>query len=193
MRLALVAVLILAGCDPVSHGPVDKTVTKDVVDLTEVSQPDAREVLLVGDSEACAVGPLAKRREGPTLRVSVDCKVSSTIPYWSDRIKDTLAQHPHPSTVVVFLGTNHYWVDKDLPDVSPVVDPIIASGAKCVWVGNVAVKGRRWPVNRLLRDAVGSRCTYFDTEAAGIELADGVHPTQSGAVKWMGSVWQLVD
>lgn len=193
MRWPAAVVLVLAACDPVSHVSADRHAAKDAVVQVADIRPDVRGILVVGDSEACAVETAVRARTNQTSETMFDCKVSSTISYWSERINVTLRDHPHPSTVVVFLGTNHYWLTKDLPDVGPIIDPIKATGATCVWVGNTAVRGRTWPVNRLLKDAVGPRCSYFDTEAAKIPLRDGIHPTPAGATKWVDMLWPLVE
>jgi hypothetical protein len=151
-----------------------------------------RTILIVGDSEACAVKPYVKDVFKDDT-VNVECKVSTTVTYWGAQghLKEALKKHPHPDTVIVFLGTNHYGQNK-APDVSVVLDGIEDSGAQCVWVGNTAVNGKRWQINKLINDAVSARCKYFDTEAANIPLADNAHPTVQGAIKWLRLVRDVV-
>lgn len=175
----------------------------------------SRRVLIVGDSEACAVGYVVKdtvqkindEAKQPRDTVNVDCKGGTVVQYWADQghLKQALVKHPSPDVVIVFLGTNHYWQTRGDGDAgwpttlsmvrnaTAIGKEIRVSGASCVWVGNTAVKGRSWPVNVILREAVSpDLCTYFDTEAANIPLADGVHPTTAGAVKWLRAVWQVL-
>lgn len=163
--------------------------------------PASRRILVVGDSEACAVKPHVndvfteqdQLHRLPVDTVDVECKSGTTVPYWGAQghLKEALKKHPHPDTVIVFLGTNHYGQNK-APDVSVVLDGIEDAGAQCVWVGNTAVNGKRWQINKLMHDAVMPRCKYFDTEAANIPLADNAHPTVQGAIKWLRLVWAVV-
>jgi lysophospholipase L1-like esterase len=152
-----------------------------------------RRILLLGDSEACAVAPYVGLAQSPGDEVAVACKASTRVEYWGAQghAAAALAHRPRPDAVVVFLGTNHYW-ERTAPDVASVIDPILAQGTQCVWAGNAAVRGRRWPMDALLRSAVGNRCAYLDTEALGVELADGVHPTPAGATKWLRATWALL-
>lgn len=160
-----------------------------------------RKVLIVGDSEACAVGSYINLKklvadindEGgmPRDSVDVDCKGGTTVQYWGagGNLRAALSRHPNPDAVLVFLGTNHYG-QATTPPTATVTDLLKATD--CVWVGNTAVHGKHWKINGLIRDAVTPQCAYFDTEAAGIPLADGVHPTPGGASKWIRSVWPLI-
>lgn len=165
-----------------------------------------RRVLIVGDSEACAVRPYVQVEADrindasgmPHDVVHVDCKGSTLISYWGTygNLRRALHEFRDPDDVLVFLGTNHYW-NTTAPNVDDILnvikDDATWSGAgTCVWIGPTAVKGRSWPVNGLLRDAVSSQCSYFDTEAADIPLADGVHPAKPGAVQWIRSIWPLI-
>ncbi len=164
--------------------------------------PVSRRILIVGDSEACAVGSYARSIDKelqeaaglPVDFIDVECKVSTTVPYWGamGNLQAALGRHPKPDTVLIFLGTNHYWNEKDTPDVSPILDLLTAFDIKCVWAGNTAVHGRHWAINHLLRDAVTPTCSYFDTEAANIPLADGIHPTGAGAIKWLKAIWPMI-
>jgi len=164
--------------------------------------PRNRHVLIVGDSEACAVAPYAKpvawqtndAAHEPHDDIEIDCKPGTVVQYWGGQgnLRAALERHARPDVVVVFLGTNHYREATAAPPVMPILDIISEQGARCVWIGNTAVHGKKWPINRLLSAAVQPTCEYFDTEAAGIELIDGVHPTKQGAVKWLNLVWPMV-
>jgi len=155
--------------------------------------PAKRRILIVGDSEACTVAHYVKKVKLSTDIVNVDCKGATTVQYWAagGNFRAALNRHPKPDTVLVFLGTNNYW-NKTAPNAKPILDQVTERGFGCVWVGNTAVKGKKWPINGLLRDAVTPTCSYFDTEAADISLPDGVHPGPSGAVKWLRLVWEMI-
>jgi hypothetical protein len=167
---------------------------------SSATQPDTynrwRRVLIVGDSEACNVATYAWEVSQELHQhdlIDVACRVGSRVEYWGAQghLANHLAQHPKPDVVVVFLGTNHYY-ERVAPVVAPILDQIEQQGSSCVWVGNVPVRGHRWPINGLLRAAVTPRCTYFDTEAAQIPLADGIHPTVVGAQEWLRKIWPLL-
>jgi len=157
-----------------------------------------RHVLIVGDSEACAVGMQVQgfvkgrsERDGhPVDIVDVVCKTGSPIQYWAadHRFTHVLVEHPSTDVVMIFLGTNNH-ESVELPPVQPILDAVRESGAKCLWVGNTKVRGYHWRINELLRGAVGPTCEYNDTEKADIPLADGVHPTRQGVLSWLQSLW----
>lgn len=161
-----------------------------------------RRVLIVGDSEACAVGFIAKNTvqkindeaNQPRDIVSTVCKSSTVTSYWGEQghLREAILRYPNPDVIIVFLGTNHYWQVSKSPDVSKILKEISDAHAHCVWVGNVAVKGKTWPINKLLHDAVSHQCIYFDTEAADIPLADGIHPNNAGSIKWLRLIWPVV-
>jgi len=160
----------------------------------------SRHVLVIGDSEACAVKPYIKKAAAeacnglgvPTDVIDVDCKGGTTVQYWGAQghFRGSLEGHGRPDAVVVFLGTNHYW-QTTAPPVETITS-LLPDSSDCVWVGNTAVKGKRWRINSLMRDAVSPRCTYFDTEAANIELPDGVHPSGAAAIRWVKAIWPLI-
>lgn len=184
-------------------GPSDAVLVLPTVILSAAYDPPRqRHVLIVGDSEAGAVGPYIKRlrpRDGVTDVVSVDYVNNSTIRDWSGGQLDgdtglfnaSLKRHPDIDTVIIFLGTNDYWLNVP-PDVKPVLDQISSRGLTCVWVGNTATHGKHWGINRVLRSVVSPTCTYFDTEAAGITLKDGIHPTPEAAAMWLQAVWLTI-
>jgi hypothetical protein len=160
-----------------------------------------RHILIVGDSEACTVAFYAKatvkaineENHEPYDVVDVECKGGTVVQYWGagGHMKLALQHHPNPDDVIVFLGTNHYWQNqKNAPPTATVTD--LLKGTNCIWVGNTAVHGKKWPVNGLIRDQVTPQCSYFDTEAADIPLFDGVHPGPTGAVKWLRLVWATI-
>ena len=161
----------------------------------------ARHVLIIGDSVACAVSPVAKevaqewaQKTGqPTDDVTVDCKGGTTIQYWGPGLHAhfSLQARPLTDTLLVFLGTNHYW-QKTVPNPQLILDLVTNRNLTCVWVGNVAVKGKHWPINGLLRDAVTPTCIYFDSEAEPIQLCDGFHPDSANAKKWLTDVWAAI-
>jgi hypothetical protein len=167
--------------------------------VTIVSKRLPRHVLIVGDSEACTVGPYVRttvalinqENDEPRDDVHVACKGGTVVQYWGagGHMQAALREFPHPDDILIFLGTNHYW-QKQAPTTASITN--FLDSADCIWVGNTAVHGQHWAINGLIRDAVTPRCTYFDTEAADISLADGVHPTPAGAVRWLRLVWATI-
>lgn len=192
---------VYAPSTALASAPDAGTASSDVVPLW-LPAPSARRILVIGDSEACAIAPYVRQIDrtlqadlgGPPDDIDIECKVSTTVQYWGAQgnLQLALGRHPKPDAVVVFLGTNHYWQRDVAPDVSPILKLIASRGAPCTWVGNTAVRGRKWPINGLLKAAVTPQCTYFDTEAANIELHDGIHPTRQGATKWIRLVWPMI-
>jgi len=170
----------------------------DCVD--EVMPATGDRILVVGDSEACAVGAYADDkvwRAKAGLGASDDvvgvwCKASTPIEYWSEQghMLEAISEF-EPTVVLVFLGTNNYGAKK-APDVEPILDLVKERDLRCVWVGNTAVRGKNWAINGLLRDAVTPTCRYFDTEADHIVLWDGIHPGASEAQRWLKDVWRTI-
>lgn len=157
--------------------------------------------MIIGDSEACAVGLVAdqvaqewaRKRGQPKDDVAVECKGGTTIPYWNNlHAYFALQAHPNADVVLVFLGTNHFW-QKQLPSPQPILDLILKRGASCVWVGNVAVGGKAWPIiNQALEAAVTPQCKYFNSEQEPIKLWDGYHPHADDAKRWLSDVWDVI-
>lgn len=197
--------LAMVTCQP----PVDpeRPLEETVAAVTSVPAPEpvettktikqpvrlARHVLVVGDSEACAVSThVAGVARSAGDDADFACKSSTTVQYWSaGPLARALDARPHVDTVVVFLGTNHY-LDAVAPPVGPILEEFRSRGLTCVWVGNTPVMGKPRKVNGLLRDAVSGSCTYFDTEAFGPVLRDGVHPTPASARLWLDAVWRVI-
>lgn len=215
MRYAALVLIVLAGCNarqpaPPAPQPVPEASTQEVdADLPVLMAPPvtvsyhkrARNVLIVGDSEACAVSYYVKETvkalndaaQEPRDSVDVVCKGGTVVQYWGGggHFREALSSHPKTDSVLVFLGTNHYG-STATPPVKPMLDLVTDHKLDCLWVGNTAVKGKHWPINDIMRDAVSPTCSYFDSEAASISLADGVHPTKEGAIRWIKLVWPLI-
>jgi len=215
--------LLLASCNtcyvsPPSSGTVTSShVNHDVVEMDAIASPQpsislvdprarasanpiSRRILIIGDSEACAVGlvaqevvrELAKESNVPVDHVDVECKVGTVIQYWAGgHFQAALTAHPKPDTVLIFLGTNHYR-QKSVPSSRVILEQITQQHLSCIWVGNVAVKGKTWPINRMLREAVSPPCDYFDAEAFPMKLGDGVHPDRANAKKWLKAIWAMI-
>ena len=163
-------------------------------ELQVSSQRKARNVLIAGDSEACAVGEVARdiaNEQIPPDSVNVSCKPGSTIQYWAGgmHLKRALSTYPKTDTLLVFLGTNHY-LSKEVPDPKLLLSIVSSMRLTCVWVGNVAVHGKTWPINGMLRKAVTPTCDYFDSEH--VKLRDGVHPDAANAKQWLKQVWESI-
>lgn len=198
-RIACSLLAFIISCSQPQHVPQlahecakDGPVTSSPRDAA-YSKPASRKILIIGDSEACAVQWQVKNAKLPTDDVSVECKGGTVVQYWGagGNMKRALDKHPGTDVVVIFLGTNHYG-QTVTPPVAPILDLVKSRGLKCVWVGNTAVNGRKWKINDLLRSAVTPTCSYFDTEAAAIPLPDGVHPDGTGALKWLRLVWPTI-
>lgn len=148
--------------------------------------------LIIGDSQVGSVQRRLKEVREPNEIIDTDFKNGTSIQYWAEQgnFVKALSRHPQPDIVVVFLGTNNY-SNKTCPNVTPILDEIVKRGIKCVWVGPVEVRGRKWPINGLIKQAVTPTCTYVDTENFSIPLEDGVHPTYTGILKWLRAVWSM--
>lgn len=211
MRLiGLLGLVALIGCEtqlPVVPAPVEveigsapaenPTIEADAGECDNVCQLPKR-TLIVGDSEAGCVGRCVFDKDcmsefrQPGEKIDVDYKGATTIQFWAEggNFRAALNRNPRPDTIVIFLGTNNYW-NADVPNVKPILDEIVARNLRCVWVGPTAVHGKQWAINPLLKAAVEPTCTYVDTEALGIPLSDGVHPTLEGSKKWLKEVWRV--
>lgn len=148
----------------------------------------SQSILVVGDSEACSMnyGAISAVRQ-PGEIVSTVCKSGTRTAYWEgERMRTALSTGKYDS-VIVFLGTNDYGTR---PDPTKIVSQIKSSGADCVWVGPPLVRGQKSATNDYLRTRV-SPCVYLDTQALGIPLSDGIHPTSAGSIKWLTEAWRL--
>lgn len=154
--------------------------------------PGQKKILIIGDSQACAVYSKVGLVERKNETVRVKCKVGSTIQYWTenDRFSDALDDFGHADYVIIFLGTNNYGAYR-LPNVEPILDASSKAG-NCIWVGPTDVRGKRPKISDQLAKTVGPRCSYVDTGKLGIPLGDGIHPTDAGAEKWIREVWKGV-
>lgn len=150
-----------------------------------------QKILVLGDSEAGAVSPSLKNVLLPGETTELEYKSGSSIEYWArGKFHEALGHHFVPDVIIVFLGTNNYGY-QTLPDVTPILDEIVQTHAKCIWVGPTSVNGQKWKIDKLLKKAVSGQCSYVDTEELDIELADGIHPTQVGVTKWLNEIWSV--
>lgn len=215
---ALTATFCYATCAPWPHVAEPKPTDTWVPPIVASSAPEVelikpepiddeslaiveRRVLIVGDSEACAVGPYARHAADrvndliglPHDIIDVECKPSTTVQYWGSKghLDAALKRHPLTDVVIVFLGTNHVR-NVLVPPVNTIINLIKEHGAKCVWVGNTAVEGKRWPMNGIMKKEVSTGCNYFDTEAADVTLFDGVHPDANASIAWLKAIWITV-
>lgn len=172
------------------------------VDRTVFDRKPSRHVLVVGDSQACAVGAIMQRVVEGVDRANnrlidtfdVDCRPGTTIEYWTlnDRFATSLRSHSNVDDVIVFLGTNDYYAVQ-APNVDQILDVVRSYHIGCVWVGNTSVHGRTWPINSMLHDIVMPACVYVSIDDASVQLADGVHPTTHGAEIVLGRAWQALN
>lgn len=149
----------------------------------------SQKVLITGDSQACAMGwgaiPAVK---SSAEKVDILCKGGTRTSYWAGSKMVEALSHDKYDAVIVFLGSNDYGAR---PDPTPVVQRIKdAKVPVCVWVGPPLIRGQRSITNEHLKSRVGP-CLYLDSQELGVPLADGVHPTGPGSVKWLRRAWEL--
>lgn len=159
------------------------------VKITLVSLFFSQKILIAGDSEACAMkfGAI-KSVQDSSEKIDVDCTVGSRVGQWDGgRIRRALSRDQY-DYVIVFLGANDYG---SKPNPSGIVKSITDSGAKCIWVGPPLIRGQKSVTNDHLKKSVSPNCTYVDTQALSIPLVDGIHPTTSGALKWLKKIWEI--
>lgn len=154
-----------------------------------------RHILIVGDSEAAMVCPHTDEVAAPLDEVTCDYKGGTVINHWGQwgRLHAAMQRwhrsHPgieKPDYIVLFLGTNDHWRRYDqVPDLGPILREI--RDIPCVWVGPVAVEGKRSTFTDGLRAEVEARCMFVESE--DIELWDGWHPRKKAIVPWLQRVW----
>jgi len=149
-----------------------------------------RKVLVVGDSEACAVGAIAP--EITTHAVKVSCSSGTTIQDWTGRkLTSAIASAPGSDVVIVFLGGNNI-VNEDVDGIDQIIDAIWKHGADCVWVSNAALFDKKWRINELMKAHVGERCKYLDSEELPLNLPDKLHPDRASARLWLNAALELM-
>lgn len=159
------------------------------------SLPLPRHVFIVGDSEAATVCPFTDKVSGILDEVACDYRGGTSIDQWGKegRLHQAFARwhmrfprRSNPNVIVLFLGTNDEWRRADqVPDLEPIFTEI--GSVPCVWVGPVAGAGRHSPHTAALRDTIGDRCTWVESE--DIVLWDGWHPNRENAILWLDRVW----
>ncbi len=155
-----------------------------------------RNVLVVGDSEACAVGNVAQRtsdESGWGHVIDTSCKSGSTIQDWSgNRIDAVLKTHARADAVIVFLGGNNVH-NENIAGVETIIEKIKSHRLSCVWVGNARLFEKTWRINSLLKEVVeASGCRYLDSELLNLKLIDKMHPDVESAKLWFKSAIALV-
>lgn len=173
------------------------TETEPVEAPVTVVPPRHQNILLIGDSEVMYINWYFKPMRKPNETVYFDSKPGTTIGWWNGGVfHREMSKYPNLDMVIVFLGTNNFNFTFLQPHQN-ILDEIKARNIKCIWVGptDVRMRGYKNPhiTGQLIKDAVDGLCTYVDTESLSIPLADGVHPTQDGAVKWLTEIWDVKD
>ena len=150
--------------------------------------------LLIGDSQVLYAGYYFGKSnvKHDNETVLFDSKPGTTILTWNNIFVREMNKFPHVDTVVIFLSTNNHNFNFVQPHDN-ILNEIKHRQVRCIWVGGTNVYGKRWPIYAMVKAAVEPTCTYFDTENAGIELADGVHPSKDGMIKWLTLIWQVKD
>ena len=167
---------------------------EDVVDTVPVILP--KKILLIGDSQVRYLSWYMDRAgvKQPNETVFFDSKPGTTILTWNNIFVREMSKYPNIDEVLIFLGTNNFNFGF-LQDHQNILNEIKRRNVKCLWIGptNVRMNGFKnlHMIGPLIKKAVEPVCKFFDTEAAGIELADGIHPSLDGAVKWLRDIWKV--
>jgi hypothetical protein len=147
-----------------------------------------RNILIIGDSEACAVGAVVHEFTHHTLKCS--CSSGTTIQDWAGmKVNRVLRDVDDVDVVIVFLGGNNI-INENVVGVQTIIDKI--GTRDCVWVGNAALFGKTWNVNQLMKDSVGTQCSYLDSEKLQLKLPDKMHPDRASARLWLQAAIDLV-
>ncbi|MBI2572964.1 transglycosylase SLT domain-containing protein [Candidatus Woesearchaeota archaeon] len=103
----------------------------------------------------------------------------------------------NPEMVIISLGTNFLTaqgVNNQAANINSLVEKVVSSGKKCVWVGAPASTNRKVDtlgINRALKVLVESRCRFIDantlTDAVQYTGGDGIHYTGQGGLG--GKLW----
>lgn len=178
---------------------VDAGITEEASTKTETkkSSPKHEDILLIGDSEVLYLSwywSKAKlQRENET--VLFDSKPGTTIGYWNYVFVDEMKKYPKVDVVLIFLGTNNHNFGNIMQPHQHILDEVKRRNIPCIWAGGTSVYGKRWEFNQTLRKMVEASgvCQFFNTEEDDIELADQIHPSVKGAVKWLQDIWKVKD
>lgn len=149
---------------------------KDVNTKTE-----QKVILLIGDSEACAVAMHKKGFESDKLRIKHFCKVGSHIRDWPTKMSTILKNEKHDG-IMIFLGANDYY---SKPDMTEILNVVRNDNTKCLWVGPPKLWNRGGKVNNHIKDNLNGTCDFLDSQTINLELPDKVHPSWSSAKKWL--------
>lgn len=202
--------LILVGCRQPDYFPVvDATandVQEEVIDAgTDSHIEDAHDadvadaeslhqnILLIGDSQVLYANWFFKPLKKSNETVFFDSKPGTTIGWWNyGTFHKEMSNYTNLDVVIIFLGTNNFNFTF-LQPYQNILDEIRKRHVKCIWVGPTEVYGKKHIINQLIKTAVSNDCTYVNTEELSIPLADGVHPTAEGTVKWLTEIWKIKD
>ena len=174
--------------------PLDTFDGATILDAIPTS-PAPQRILLIGDSQVRYCDWYFNRAnvKQPNETVIFDSKPGTTIGTWNYIFVQEMSKYPHLDMVIIFLGTNNFGFSYLQPHQN-ILNEIKRRNIKCLWVGPTDVKMKGWKnlhmIGPFIKNAVDGTCTYFDTEQADIELADGVHPTLAGAINWLQLIWE---
>lgn len=184
-------VYVEAPVSMIDAGVIDSSVDRCVL-------PAHQNILLIGDSQVRFLSWYWGRAnvQRPNETVWFDSKPGTTILTWNHIFIREMKKYPDVDVVLIFLGTNNFNFPF-LQEHQNILNEVQRRKIMCLWIGPSNV---RWPGIRnlhmtgpSLKAAVSPTCTYFDTEAADIELVDGIHPSLIGAKKWLQLIWQEKD
>lgn len=154
--------------------------------------PSHEKILLIGDSEVVYSQIYFNQSQvkEPGETVFFDAWPGRTIGYMNYIFVREMNKFPDLDTVIIFLGTNNFNFTF-LQPYNQILDEVKRRNLRCIWIGPTKVNGQHHAINDLIHKAVEPTCKYFDTEAADIQLVDGVHPTRTGAIKWLNLIWAM--
>lgn len=152
-------------------------------------------ILLIGDSQVQYMDWYFSRAKVKHENETVffDSKPGTTIGTWNNYFISEISKYPNLDVVIIFLATNNNNF-RYLQPMYNILNEVKRRKLKCLWVGGTEVYGKHHPIiNNLVHQAVEPTCTFFDTEEAGIDLLDQVHPSLRGGIKWLQLIWAAKD
>lgn len=200
IKKLVLGLALLAGCTTTHAAPISNTDAMCIEDAevpVDASEEDAapkhENILIIGDSQARYAKWQIKKIQRPNETIFIDDKGGTTILWWNNKhFREEMAKFPNIDVVVIFLGTNNFNFTFLQPH-QDILDVLHERKLKCIWAGPTKVNGQKHIINKLIKDAVSGTCSYVDAEELNIPLADGVHPTPDGTVKWLQEIWKVKD
>lgn len=196
--------LLACRTEPASIAPVALdviSISDTVIDAgqDEVGAPDvaapSQRILLIGDSQVFYMQVIFDRANVKKSNETVmfDSHPGFTILAMDRIFVAEMSKYPRLDEVIIFLGTNNWPFDKWQQPMDDILREVQRRNVKCLWVGPTEVYhkvDRVKALNKEIKTTIAGVCDFFDTQAAGIELQDGVHPSIEGGKKWLQEIWK---